>query len=416
MMSMRLWIAILLLCSCPVSVVWSADIEVSPGNGTLAAAIAAANPGDTLLLRFGTYYGSTVTVNKSLTIRAYDRSGAVISGSGITIQGAGISVTLQGLHFEQTLVLTQAAEVKILENTFVSSSGGINVGSYQSGSLFIIGNNFMGGSISGVNVNDAYIAGNVISNGYIYSYKPVWIVGNDITYNGGFYSIYISSSAGVARVIGNRVKNTYSYYLNYPTIYVSSPEALISGNIVQLVPSTHSSVDSSIGISSVSGASATIINNVISGGTKRNTGISVSVSSAKVYGNIIENFQQAISVGGSTTLTDIGYNICFNNGTNNCDPANGNLVVDPKFIDRIDFHLAADSPAINAGHPDNTFADLDRSRNDIGAYGGPWSIGQYDLQRSADNRAPYVYPLFEARTSLNNGILQIRALGVARMR
>jgi hypothetical protein len=61
-------------------------------------------------------------------------------------------------------------------------------------------------------------------------------------------------------------------------------------------------------------------------------------------------------------------------------------------------------------------ADLDRTRNDIGAYGGPWSIGQYDAQRDPSYFGPYVYPLFNANASFVNGQMQIRAIGVARLR
>jgi len=420
MMSIKSWITVLLFCACPVGAVWSADIDVLPGEGTLAAAIAAASPGDTLLLRFGAYSGGAITLNKSLTIRSYKRSDPVISGSGdFTIQGAGISVTLQGLTFEKTVRVNQAAEVRLLENTFVPT---LYLENYKSsegdGSLFIIGNYFLNGAISGISSNDAYIAGNVINNGFINGSAPVWIVGNDVICNcNTAHLIYISSS-GTVRIIGNRVRNyIYNNYSYSYGIYASSPQALISGNIVQIfVNPNNAYLDYSAGIHSASGTAATIINNVISGGTKRNTGISLSVSSAKVYGNIIENFNTAITVNSSTYLADIGHNICFNNGTNNCNSANGNLAVDPKFVDRTNFRLAADSPAINAGPPDNTFADLDRTRNDIGAHGGPWSIGQYDIQRSTDNRAPYVYPLFDINSSLSGSDLRIRALGVARMR
>jgi hypothetical protein len=53
------------------------------------------------------------------------------------------------------------------------------------------------------------------------------------------------------------------------------------------------------------------------------------------------------------------------------DPSN--LTKDPQFVDRPvgDYHLTPGSPAINVGHPDPIYNDLDGSRNDIGAYGGP---------------------------------------------
>ena len=56
----------------------------------------------------------------------------------------------------------------------------------------------------------------------------------------------------------------------------------------------------------------------------------------------------------------------------------GNLFADPVFafagtIRDIDdrYRLSAGSPAINAGNPDTRYDDLDGSRNDLGAFGGP---------------------------------------------
>jgi len=52
----------------------------------------------------------------------------------------------------------------------------------------------------------------------------------------------------------------------------------------------------------------------------------------------------------------------------------GNLVDNPLFIDpeNSNFKLEDSSPAINAGHPGNQFKDSNGSRNDMGAYGGPY--------------------------------------------
>ena len=52
----------------------------------------------------------------------------------------------------------------------------------------------------------------------------------------------------------------------------------------------------------------------------------------------------------------------------------GNLVADPLFIDpeNSNFMLESGSPAINAGNPSNQYKDFNGSRNDMGAYGGPY--------------------------------------------
>ena len=52
----------------------------------------------------------------------------------------------------------------------------------------------------------------------------------------------------------------------------------------------------------------------------------------------------------------------------------GNKVGDPLFIDpeNSNFTLEPSSPAINSGHPANQYKDSNGSRNDMGAYGGPY--------------------------------------------
>lgn len=52
----------------------------------------------------------------------------------------------------------------------------------------------------------------------------------------------------------------------------------------------------------------------------------------------------------------------------------GLIDADPLWVDpdNKDFHLQSSSPCVDAGNPDTEFNDLDSSRNDMGAYGGPF--------------------------------------------
>jgi len=52
----------------------------------------------------------------------------------------------------------------------------------------------------------------------------------------------------------------------------------------------------------------------------------------------------------------------------------GNIVANPLFVDpeNSDFRLGAESLAINSGHPGNEYKDSNGSRNDMGAFGGPY--------------------------------------------
>lgn len=74
----------------------AATVAVPPGDGTLAAAVAAADPGSVLVLEPGIYRGALV-VDRPLTVQGAD--GAVVEGTGegsvITVEAA--DVTLRGL-------------------------------------------------------------------------------------------------------------------------------------------------------------------------------------------------------------------------------------------------------------------------------------------------------------------------------
>ncbi len=86
----------------------------------------------------------------------------------------------------------------------------------------------------------------------------------------------------------------------------------------------------------------------------------------------------------SSTL-EASYNDVYGNETSQWggqdDPTgvNGNISADPLFIDVTengdplddDWHLAAGSPCIDAGDPAPSQTDVDGTRNDMGAYGGP---------------------------------------------
>ena len=52
----------------------------------------------------------------------------------------------------------------------------------------------------------------------------------------------------------------------------------------------------------------------------------------------------------------------------------GNINVSPRFIapSEGDFHLLPVSPCIDTGHPGEEYLDVDGTRNDMGAYGGPY--------------------------------------------
>ena len=115
----------------------------------------------------------------------------------------------------------------------------------------------------------------------------------------------------------------------------------------------------------------------------RNSIVDGSISFTTVYldtkleGSIFTGAACAVSA--DTADFTIRNNIFFGNTANACglltDPVgvNGNLADDPLL--ETDGSLGSGSPAIDAGPEDAGYEDIDGSRNDIGAYGGPFSIG-----------------------------------------
>ncbi len=87
-------LALLLLLSTPLQ---AAEVHVAPGEGTLAAAIAGAEPGDVLRLSGGAYLGP-VTIDRTLTLQGDGT--ATIDGlrQGTVITVTGDDVVLTGLH------------------------------------------------------------------------------------------------------------------------------------------------------------------------------------------------------------------------------------------------------------------------------------------------------------------------------
>lgn len=400
---------------------YAAETVVNSGVGALSAAVADAADGDTLILQDGDYTGA-VTINKSLTLRSMSRGAMVYIGGGtFVVEGEGIKVTLQGLSFNTHITVNQADDVRILENQLLAGHDLI-VSGYKSsegdGKLAVIGNQFSAGSIiSWIRSDNAYIAGNHFVAGSIHADAgSIWIVGNEVNVNNGtLIGIELNGTSGEAKVIANRVTiNKSSRYDNFRAINTSHPLALISGNIVSLT-NTYNVNNNGYISAVIATGQAQVVNNTINYNSVYypTTSWAIHAVSGLISGNIVNHFPSR-SLGTSTGI--IKNNLCFSTGGYCGTTANDNLTADPKFTNLIDFKLDEGSPAINTGNASPFYADLDRTRNDMGAYGGPWSIEQYDVQRKAEYFGPYVYPLFKANASISDGFMNIRALGVARLR
>jgi hypothetical protein len=117
------------------------------------------------------------------------------------------------------------------------------------------------------------------------------------------------------------------------------------------------------------GASGRFINNIVVGNgwnsewVGKCTGVWMNAPSSFefAYNDVWDNLNEDVCSGGVP-------------GGDPCTPiafegADGNLSVDPMFVDAADYFLRLNSPVIDLGDP--AILDPDNSRSDMGAYGGP---------------------------------------------
>lgn len=207
--------------------------------------------------------------------------------------------------------------------------------------------------------------------------------------------IYAENSSGILSnliVVGNRASEAGT------GIYLKNSDGLILNNLI--VYGNASSGDTgNDGPAQVENDDSTVTfnNNVVAFGDS--DGVRLNFGADGVYENNIF-YQNGFAGEGAgfadtdaVTAAQIQYNICFGNSAsdfylngldltaaeaNNLDGSDlisNNFSADPLFFDPTggDFFLQPGSPAIGAGDPSPSFNNPDGSRNDIGAFGGPFA-------------------------------------------
>lgn len=134
-------------------------------------------------------------------------------------------------------------------------------------------------------------------------------------------------------------------------------------------------LDQSVGI---------IENNVIDG---EHTGIRTrAADDSIVFNNIVVNTIYSL-LDTDNSIFSMDYNLFWNNSRNPEIININNILADPRFLDINDgdYRLCADlSPCIDTGHPNIIYDDVDDSRNDIGADGGPEGVS-LDTDETCDD-------------------------------
>ncbi|MCB0753439.1 MAG: right-handed parallel beta-helix repeat-containing protein, partial [Ignavibacteriae bacterium] len=177
---------------------------------------------------------------------------------------------------------------------------------------------------------------------------------------GAGISIFNSSPIIENNIIISQDQNGQGLYIS------NSDSCMVRNNIIL------DANEDGIGLAIQNSTNINIYNNTIS--TKQ-SGVWSTASSGYIYNNIITNNKLfGIQTPG---FSFIDYNCLWNNSTNyeNTTSGNNDIFLDPLFenININLFELVETSPCINAGNPSLEFNDSDKSRNDIGAYGGPYA-------------------------------------------
>ncbi|MCL3881083.1 nitrous oxide reductase family maturation protein NosD [Marivita sp. GX14005] len=212
-----------LLSVCFALPLWADEIAVQPGQGTLATAIAGADPGDVLLLQDGRYEGA-ITIDRPLTLQGEGE--AIIDGMGngtvVTIDAP--DVTLRDLTVTGSGLNSEAldAGIKILKEA----------------DRALIENNKVLGNLHGVDVHgghDARVIGNTIEgtqqqrmndrgNGiYVWNSPGTLVEGNSVRWGrDGIFSN--TSRTGTYR-------NNLFRDLRFAVHYMYTNDSEVSGNV-----------------------------------------------------------------------------------------------------------------------------------------------------------------------------------------
>ena len=314
--------------------------------------------GDTIIVANGTYYESLV-VDKYLSLIGSSMDSTIIDGTGLAnytvdfqADGNINLITIKGKgEFTTGTRCIHALEKNIFVNycKCLNSDGGISV--VFSSSIInqcIITNVVEGfGTYCAIDTCNSVIKNSIIITNEQQDARGIYISGGN---NSSLDNIVIVNPAAISTVAGIGI----DYYVL---------KNVIKNNIVS---------GYSIGINGSALDTAIVLDNIAVNDKER--GITIN-SKSYIRNNISAHNNLGL---GYPSIAHSDYNLYWGNNTNvSGELAEHDIVANPMFIkDTIpvyggsyDYHLQAYSPAIDSGDPN--ILDVDGTRSDIGAYGGP---------------------------------------------
>lgn len=365
---------------------------------TISLAVAAANSGDTIKVLSG-IYPESVVISKKLFIIAQDSTVDVVSGANAFTFNSGSSGSLlYGFTFRGNVYhpgnYIQNEPIVIANNRFINSYVNFYYWTIIANNYFIKATGEIGIKTFGTDSSHKRIIifnNTLDSCGIQMAGNFTSVVGNKITNYSG-HGILTSGSPNDYKILANKIENCGRAIVFGGNS--SNTNFAVSNNLITNCP---------IGINMAYGwsgplFSGVISNNIIYNSTNRavlnEQGISGS-SSIYFYSNIFSDNAGTLSFPSSVW----DYNCMYNSGAVP-SPGINNITSDPLFINpgSNDFKLQAGSPCIDKGHPTLLFSDVDRTRNDMGNYGGSYTMSNYE-----NLSGPKVIGLFTSPTQVFKG-------------
>jgi hypothetical protein len=344
--------------------------------GDIASAIAEASSGDTIEVAAGNYYGSID-----------------FSGKQLHIHGAGAAETWIWSSPGQAAVRAHSGEGKgaILEGFTVTGGGNAEEGAIDE-------------SFSSLTLRNVTLSGNrgfvtIYARSAIMTLDRVTIEADNATTEG----VQVQGRRGTLIVKDSTIAcgdSAFGYMMEHGAAFLDGTTFACAGATAAQVFHSDGRIQRSIfdgllwienettdseftyveGSVLLGGASVIVAGLDVRNAVVAGQGIAVTTGRFDAANVVMTGAECAISQYNSTV--SVGYSDFWNNGANACggsDPvgSNGNFEADPLFVDADagDWQLQPGSPCIDAGSPVATYADVDGSRSDVGAYGGPFTLG-----------------------------------------
>ncbi len=342
---------------------------------TISEGINKAVAGDTVFVLGGDYnepitmkeginlIGSGASVTK--IIFSYDNMGLVF----YNIQKAevsGFTIKTDDTHFFAPLIECISSSPVIKKNRFEAERSMDDMISFRKNSNALFENNYIKDIYVDMVESSLTIKNNIIevnNSSAIHCFKSIspLIINNILIGNDGGETVVIAKSNPILR--NNLI---YCSGGGFGLAIYESDGSKIYNNLI---------LDKSLsgtGIKLLNSSNSEIINNSIITDGK---GIEELSSTSTYFNNIVmnnNNFGLQLS-----PASIYNYNDVWNNQINYyvIEPGNNDISFDPLFVDTLkgDYRLSPNSPCKNAGNPDPKYNNPDGSRNDIGAYGGPYA-------------------------------------------